>query len=406
MKYLVVLCDGMADISNEKLNGKTPLMAAKKPNMDFLAKNAEQVGLVNTVPFKMSPGSDTANLSVLGYDPKQYYSGRSPFEAISMGVNLLDNDITFRCNLVTLSNENKFADKIMLDYCAEEISTQEAKILIEHLASKLNTNEINFFPGITYRHCLRWRNGAQGDYNLTPPHDITGNAIKDYLPKGKNADMILKLMEKSEEILKNHPVNNARKMKGLRQATHIWLWGMGTKPKLPDFNKKYGVNAAVVAAVDLIKGIGINANMKTIPVEGATGNICTNYRGKADAVLEAFKSGFNFVYLHIEAPDECGHRGELENKIKAIELIDEKVLGYLLPELKKLKEDYRILVLPDHPTPVSTMTHSSDAVPFMIFDSRNKYPAGFSYDEEKVKKSGLIISEGHTLMERFIKNRN
>lgn len=406
MKYLVVLCDGMADLPNEKLDGKTPLMAAKKPNIDFLAKNAEEVGLVKTVPNNLSPGSDTANLAVLGYNPEQYLTGRSPYEAVSLGINLTDNDITFRCNLVTLSNEENFDDKVMIDYSADEITTEEAKVLIEHLAGKLNTKELNFFPGITYRHCLRWRNGAKGDYKLTPPHDIIGKKLKDYLPKGKNAEAILSLMEKSTQILKDHPINTARKLKGLRQATNIWLWGMGTKPKLPDFNKKYGVNGAVISAVDLIKGMAIIANMKNIDVEGATGNLNTNFQGKAKAASEAFKSGYDFVFLHFEAPDECGHRGELENKIKAIELIDEKVLGYLLPELKKSKEDYRILVLPDHPTPVSLMTHTNDPVPFLIYDSRNKYPAGHSYDEQAVKKSELIVTKGYTLMDRFIKNRN
>lgn len=405
MKYVVVLCDGMADLPIPSLNGKTPLMAAKKPNMDFLAKNGE-VGLVKTVPGSLSPGSDTANLSVLGYNPEEYYSGRSPLEAVSMGINLTNNDITFRCNLVTLSNEEKYADKIMVDYSADEIPTAEAKVLIEFLAEKLNTNELNFFTGMSYRHCLRWRNGTKGEYLLTPPHDISGQKIKNYLPKGTNAEAILSLMEKSSQLLKTHPINTNRMLKGLRPATSIWLWGMGTKPALRNFNEKYGVNGAVISAVDLIKGIGILANMKVINVEGATGNLNTNYEGKAKAAIDAFKNGFNFAFVHIEAPDECGHRGELDNKIKAIELIDKKVLGYLLPELKKLKEDYRIMVLPDHPTPVSTMMHSKDPVPFIIYDSRLVHPAGYSYDEEAVKKSAIIITNGYTLMDRFIKNKN
>lgn len=399
MKYVVILGDGMADYPVPQLDNKTPLQYAKKPNIDELAKKSV-IGLVKTVPDGIPPGSDAANLSVMGYSPKKYYTGRSPLEAVSMGIELSDTDVALRCNLVTLSEHEDYANKTMIDYSSDEISTEEARVLIEAVNQALKTDTITFYPGISYRHCMVWDNGKTG-LGCTPPHDILERKITDFLPK-ESSGLLLDLMIKSYDILSQHPVNIARQQKGLRPANSIWLWGEGKKPMLSSFKEKYSISGSVISAVDLLKGIGICAGLTSIDVEGATGNIHTNFSGKAAAALEALKTD-DFVYVHIEAPDECGHRYEVENKPRSIELIDEKVVGPILEGIKAFG-DYRILVLPDHPTPLSLRTHTSEPVPFILYDSTDEKVSGVTgYDEEQAKTSGVFIEEGYTLMDLFIK---
>ncbi len=401
MKYVVILGDGMADYPIPQLNNKTPLQFAKKPNIDYFAKHG-QVGLVRTVPEGIPPGSDAANLSVMGYNPKIYYSGRSPLEAVSMGIRLSDTDVTFRCNLVTLSDDEEYSNKTMIDYSADEISTDEARELITEVNRYLKTQDLSFYPGISYRHCLVWNNGPI-EFNLTPPHDILEKKITGYLPEGEHANIVLNLMTESSRFLKDHPVNKARVSRGLRPANSIWLWGQGKKPALSSFKEKYDLNGSVVSAVDLIKGIGICAGLRSIDVEGATGNIHTNFTGKAKAALKELESGQDFVYIHIEAPDECGHRHEIENKARSIELIDQQVIGTLLEGLNKF-DDYRILVLPDHPTPLSLRTHTSEPVPFILYQKSAEVSSGVDgYDEFQAQSTGVYINDGYTLMDRFIK---
>ena len=380
MKYIVMLGDGMADLPIAQLGGKTPLQVAHKPNMDFLAQNGV-VGMVQTVPQGMSPGSDTANLSVMGYDPKIYYSGRSPLEAVSMGIQLQPQDVTFRCNLVTLSDEALYEDTHMVDYSAGEISTEEAAELITFLNAEMQTEFAQLFAGISYRHCLVLRNANLGSA-CTPPHDISLQPIAGHLPTGTYGELLLGMMKRSRELLVQHPVNLARKQNGLPMATSCWFWGEGVKPSLDLFSEKFGVTGGVISAVDLLKGIGICAGLKSVDVEGATGNIHTNFVGKAQAAVELLQNGYDFVYVHVEAPDEYGHRHDLENKIKAIEKIDELVLGTLLPKLSAMQEPYAILLMPDHPTPIDTMTHSSDPVPFALYRSNKKVDSGVAQYSE------------------------
>lgn len=401
LKYAVVLCDGMADYPVEALSGKTPMSVAKKDTMNSLAAVAE-VGLVKTVAEGLKPGSDVANLSVMGYDPKQYYTGRSPLEAASIGIDLKESDVTLRCNLVTLSDEVNYEDKTMVDYCADDISTEEARELIEFIQSKLGDLEFKFYSGVSYRHCLVWNNGEPKPGELTPPHDISGRKITDYIPKGEYTDKLYDLMKKSYNLLKDHPVNKKRIENGHRPANSIWLWGEGQKPLLDSFEKKFGLKGAVISAVDLLKGIGICAGMETPEVEGATGYIDTNFTGKLNAAIDSLKNGCDFAYIHVEAPDECGHRGEQSNKIKAIEIIDEKILKPLVAELEKMG-DFAVMVLPDHPTPLSIRTHCSDPVPYMIYRSNDKKDSGVTvWDEESSKATGVYIENGHTLMNRFL----
>ncbi len=401
MKYLVLLGDGMSDYKNEKLGGKTPLDIANKPNIDYLAKKGI-LGMAKTVPDSLKPGSDVANLSVMGYDPLVYYTGRSPLEAASMRVKLLPTDITFRCNLVTLSDEENYEDKTMLDYSAGEITTDEAKSIIKSVAEAFDTEEIQFHSGISYRHLMVWH-GASMDFELTPPHDITNKKIIEHLPGGKYADIILSLMKKSADLLKNHPVNVERIKKGLNPANSIWIWGEGTAPALDDFESKYGVKGSVVSAVDLVKGIGVCGNLDVIDVDGATGTYHTNFEGKAKATLDAFKNGKDLVYLHFEGPDECGHQGDEKGKIEAIERIDKRALEPILSGLKELGEDYSILVMPDHPTPLSIRTHSRDAVPFILYRSNDeKNNPDYVYTEECAQSTGVEISRGHELMKMLI----
>lgn len=403
LKYLVVLADGMADYPVSELNSKTPLQVSKKPNMDRLAQQGE-VGLVRTVPPGLPPGSDVANLAVMGYDPRQYYTGRSPLEAISIGVDLALTDVAFRCNLVTLSDAPTVAEMVMVDYSAGEISTKEAEILIKDLAKELNSEEISFYPGVSYRHLMVWHNGPSG-CRLTPPHDISDRQIGDFLPQGDRSAKLFSLMERSRSILKNHPLNLKRKDMGLRPANSIWFWGAGTKPNIVSFAEKYGLKGSVVSAVDLTKGLGISAGLKVVNVPGATGNIHTNFQGKAQAVLKAFAEGDDFVYLHIEAPDEAGHQGDFKAKIQAIEKIDAEVLGPILNGLPKISGDYKILLLPDHPTPITLKTHVADAVPFVIYQSGKNNAEGSTafFDEVTAAATGIFLEEGYCLMDRFIK---
>ncbi len=401
MKYILVLGDGMADWPLDALGGKTPLQAAQKPLLDELSKKST-IGTVHTVPQGMPAGSDVANLSVFGFDPRRYYTGRSPLEAVSMGLNLSQEDTALRCNLVTLSPEEDYTQKEMLDYSSGEITTEESTELMLAVAQALNSEGIAFYPGISYRHCLVWRNGPL-DIQLTPPHDISGKKIASFLPKGPGAETALNLMERSCEILKNHPVNKKRVERGLNPATSLWLWGQGKKPSIPLFVEKYGLCGSVISAVDLIKGIGIVSGMKSVDVEGATGNIHTNFKGKAEAALNELRQGRDFVYIHIEAPDECGHQGQLKEKIRSIELIDSLVLDTLIKGMEGW-DDYRLMVLPDHPTPIATRTHCADPVPFMIYDSRRQdaIDSQAVYTEAYAHSTGFCVKEGHTLMDLFL----
>lgn len=403
MKYVVILGDGMADYPMAELDNRTPLQAAVKPNIDTLASRGT-VGLVKTVPQGIPPGSDAANLSVMGYNPKIYYTGRSPLEAVSMGIELLPTDVALRCNLVYLSeDEAQYTGKTMIDYSSDEISTGEAGILIEAVNSALKTETVSFYPGISYRHCMVWNNGNTG-LGCTPPHDILEKKITDFLPK-EPSGLLLDLMKKSYEILKDHPVNQARKERGLRPANSIWLWGEGKKPALASFKEKYNISGTMISAVDLLKGIGLCAGLESVDVEGATGNIHTNFLGKAKAAVEALDSGRDFVYVHVEAPDECGHRFEIENKVKSIELLDSQIVAPILEGLKKYDE-YRVLVLPDHPTPLSLRTHTSEPVPFILYDRTHEIQSpAESYDEFQAKKSGVVIEDGFTLMDLFINGK-
>ena len=398
MKYLIILGDGMADYKRDDLGGRTPLQYAHTPNMDRLAEMGT-VGLVKTVPDGLPPGSDVANLCVMGYDPLVYYTGRSPLEAVSMGVKLNDDDVAFRCNLVTLSNEQNYQEKTMVDYSAGEIQSDRAAQMILDLDSHFDKEGMKFYPGISYRHLLVWNKGpAKSD--LTPPHDISGRKITEYLPTGEGGDVLLSLMKESNRLLNLHPGNTGHPE--AKPANSVWFWGQGTTPALTKFRDQFGVTGAVISAVDLIKGIGICADMEVIEVEGATGNIHTNFAGKASAAIEALKKGTDFVYLHIEAPDEAGHQGSTDIKVKAIEEIDRQVLGPLMEQMKEFS-DYKIMVLPDHPTPLSLMTHTSDPVPFVTYDSRNpKKNVGLTYCEDNAVK-GPYIERGHELMEKFIK---
>jgi 2,3-bisphosphoglycerate-independent phosphoglycerate mutase len=349
----------------------------------------------------MPPGSDVANLSVFGYEPGIYYTGRSPFEAASMGISMADIDIALRCNLVTLSPEDSYEEKTMVDYSSGEITTREAHELIDTIAAELNSEIFSFYAGISYRHCLIWKNGEDG-VSFTPPHDISGKKIASFLPKGEKSDVFISLMKQSEKILKNHPVNLLRKKNGLNPASSIWLWGQGKKPKLDQFGKKYNLTGSVISAVDLIHGIGILAGLKPVHVEGATGNIHTNYIGKAKAALNELENGSDFVYIHVEAPDECGHQGLVKEKIQSIEKIDSELLAPLLEGL--VKWNYSILLLPDHPTPISTRTHSREPVPFAIYRSTGNINSGTTlrFTEKDAASTGVFIEQGHTLVDRLL----
>ncbi len=400
MKYVVVLYDGMADYPVPVLDGKTPMMVAKKPNLDYLAQRAE-VGLVRTVAEGLKPGSDVANMSVMGFDPMKYYTGRSPLEAASIGIDMKKTDVSLRCNLVTLSEDDKpYEEKTIEDYCADDISTEEAEEIIKTIEEELGNEVFKFYPGVSYRHCLIWDNGTTDLGKMTPPHDITGKVITDYLSASENAKPLLEMMKKSYDILKDHPVNIARKAKGKRPANSIWLWGEGTRPAFSSFEEVTGIKGGVVSAVDLIKGIGGCAEMEVAEVEGATGYIDTNFEGKAEAGLDILKRN-DLVYIHFEATDECGHRNEPENKVRAIEMIDERVLPILFEGLK-VYDDYKIMVLPDHPTPIVTRTHASDPVPYLIYHKNGEIEGVETINEETAANTGNFIDFGPGIMKHFI----
>lgn len=400
MKYAVILYDGMADYPVPQLGGKTPMEVAKKPLFDAMGKKGE-VGLVKTVDDSLKPGSDVANLSVLGFDPTVSYTGRSPLEAVSIGVKLNDTDVTLRCNLVTLSDDEKYEDKTMIDYSAGDISTADAEILIKAVQEHFGNDTFTFYPGVAYRHCLLWRNGTTDLGTMTPPHDISDRVIGKYLSTSENAAELIKMMKESYDILSAHPLNKERVKKGLRPANSIWLWGEGTKPRLGTFYDTYGLHGTMISAVDLLKGIGICAGMDVPEVEGATGYIDTNFEGKAKCAADALANGSDFVYLHFEAPDECGHRAEPENKVRSIELIDEQVLPIIMAELEK-HGDYKIMILPDHPTPIVTKTHARDAVPFMIYHKNAEREGVDSVNENSAKGTGIYYPTGVSLMKHFL----
>jgi 2,3-bisphosphoglycerate-independent phosphoglycerate mutase len=395
MKYVVVLGDGMADEPIEELGGKTPLEYAKTPKMDELSKRSE-IGLIHTIPEGMSPGSDTANLSVIGYNPKIYYTGRSPLEALSIGVDMKDTDIAIRCNIVTVSEDDKpYEEKTIIDHSSSEISTKDAAILLEAVKKELQTDIFKYYLGTSYRHLLIWDQGLVVD--LIPPHDVLGQLIGQYLPK---EEALKAMMKKSYDVLVNHPINIARKEKGLNPANSIWFWGAGTRPALSSFEEKNHKKGAKISAVDLLKGIAVGAGMLNIEVEGANGTLETNYEGKAMAAVDVLTNqDYDFVYIHVEAPDEMGHQGSVERKVKAIEYLDQRVIKVVSEELDAKNVDYRMIVLPDHPTPIRVRTHTSDPIPYMLYDSTNQLNKNWNYNEAEAKLSENCIKEGHTTMD-------
>lgn len=402
MKYVVVLGDGMADYKLSALQGKTCLEYAHTPNFDELAPHAE-VGLFRTVPNGFKPGSDVANMSVMGFDPAKYYTGRSPLEAVAMGIELKDTDVTLRANLVTLAGDGAYEDMTMADYSAGEITTAEARELINYLKKELDGDGLTLYPGVSYRHCLVAENGKTG-HALTPPHDISDRKITTYLPKGPCAQKYLALMKKSHELLKDHPVNRARVAAGKNPANSLWLWGEGTKPGLENFNAKTGLKGGVISAVDLVKGIALLAGMKFIPVEGATGNYDTNFLGKAEAAAhELLAGGLDYVYIHMEGPDECGHHGDTGHKIFSIEQIDGLVVKTLKEAFERAGEDYCMLICPDHPTPCTIKTHVADPVPYMLYTNvKNLGNGAKRYTEDEGKNTGVFIEKGYTLLDRML----
>lgn len=402
MKYAVLLCDGMADVPVPVLGGKTPMEAAEIPHMDTLFRTA-LTGLATTVPEGYPAGSDVANLSVFGYAPEIHYTGRSPLEAVSMGLHMRDGEAALRCNLVTLGGEGSLAQRVMADYSAGEISMEESRELMTDLATTLDGPDWSFHAGISYRHCMLWMNGPL-DTELTPPHDISGNPVITHLPKGPGADTIRALMERAMEILAAHPVNQRRVAEGKNPANAIWLWGQGSKPSLPLFEAQYGLRGAVISAVDLIKGIGLAAGLTSIDVPGATGNYHTNYRGKADAALTVLKTDADFVYIHVEAPDECGHQGQVEQKVDSLSRIDAELLTPLLKGLGEMGP-FRLLIMPDHPTPLHLRTHTREPVPFLLYDSRMDQSVsgqGTEFSERTAAASGLYLPKAHTLMGKLL----
>ena len=405
MKYLVLIPDGMADIGIAQLDGLTPMQKAYKPCMDALAKES-LVGTVSNVPEGMVPESDTANMAILSFDPKVYSRGRSPLEAVSMGIDMQPDETAFRCNLVTLSeDEDQYEDRIMIDHSADEITTEEADELIKALQEHFGNQDRKFYTGVSYRHCLIWKNRPDS-YPFMRPHDILGKRIRDYLPVAEGGEEYYAFMKESYKVLKDHPINQARRARGLRPANSAWLWSPGQKPALPSFREKWGIDGAVISAVDLIKGIGLCAGMRSIDVPGATGNVHTNYDGKAQAAIDAFEAGIEFVYVHVEGPDECGHRGEIENKVLSIELIDQKILKPVYEYLVKSGDDFKILVLPDHPTPIEIRTHSSSPVPFMLYDSKKEHAGVSCFDEQSASATGISIEHGHDLLDIVIEKKN
>lgn len=397
MKYVVILGDGMADYPLDEIGGKTPLEYAKTETLDTLASVSE-IGLVHTIPDGMSPGSDTANLSVIGYDPKIYYSGRSPLEALSIGVDMEATDISFRCNIVTLSeDEEEYEKKTIIDHSSDEISTEDAAVLLQAVKEAFEDNEYKYYVGTSYRHLTIWKNGKV--LPLTPPHDILTKVIGEYLPEdAKLRDM----MKRSYDILANHPINIERRKKGLNPANSIWFWGAGTRPALSSFEEKNKKTGVMISAVDLLKGIAVGAGLKNIDVEGANGGLHTNYKGKADAAVKALlDDGYDFAYIHVEAPDEMGHQGSMERKIQAIEFLDSQVIKTVVEAFESKGEDLRLLVLPDHPTPIVLRTHSSESVPYLLYDSTDKKESVLKYNEKDAKTGGIYVAEGHKLIDHL-----
>lgn len=402
MKYLVILGDGMADRPIESLGNKTPLEYANTPKMDELASKGE-IGTVHTIPDGMKPGSDTANLSVLGYDPRKYYSGRSPLEALSIGVPMKDTDIALRCNIVTLSEEeDNYGDRTIIDHSSGEISTEECAVLLEAVKKEMENDIFHFYVGTSYRHCLIWENGETLD--LVQPHDILGQKIGDKLPENK---ALREMMERSYDILVNHPINVERKKKGLNPANSCWFWGAGTKPALYPFEERAHVKGAMISAVDLLKGIAVGSSMKVVTVEGANGGLDTNYEGKAQAAIDVLtKEDCDFVYVHLEGPDEMGHQGSVGKKVKAIEYLDDRIIRPIAEGLAQAGEDFRMVILPDHPTPISIRTHSSDDVPYLLYDSTNERRESWHYNEREAAAAGNMIMEGHRLIDYLLGREN
>lgn len=398
MKYLVILGDGMADRPIESLGNKTPLEYAKTPTMDELAAKGE-IGMVHTIPDGMKPGSDTANLSVLGYDPRKYYSGRSPLEALSIGVPMKDTDVALRCNIVTLSEEeDTYEERTMIDHSASEISTEDCAVLLEAVRKELETDIYRFYLGTSYRHCLIWDHGEVVD--LVQPHDILGQKIGDKLPKQKD---LYDMMKKSYDILVNHPINIERKKRGLHPANSCWFWGAGTKPSLSPFEEKTHLKGAMISAVDLLKGIAVGSSMKVITVDGANGGLDTNYEGKAQAAVDVLtKDNYDFVYVHLEGPDEMGHQGSVEKKVTAIERLDSRIIKPIVEGLEAAGEDFRMVILPDHPTPICIRTHSSESVPYLLYDSTKPRTETWHYNEKEAAQTDNFIEKGHKLIEYLL----
>ena len=401
MKYIVMLGDGMADEPLQELGGKTPLEYADTETMDRLAAKSE-IGMAHTIPEGMNPGSDTANLAVLGYNPRLYYTGRSPLEALSIGVDMKETDVALRCNLVTLSEEAgiPYEERTIIDHSSDEISTEDAAILLEAVRKELENDTYKFYVGTSYRHLLIWDKGMVVD--LVPPHDHLGSVIKEYLPED---EMLLEMMKKSYDILENHPLNVERRKKGLNPANSCWFWGAGTRPALTSFAEKTHLKGAMISAVDLLKGIAVGAEMQNIEVEGANGGLHTNYEGKSKAAVDTLlKDGNDFVYIHLEAPDEMGHQGSVERKVQAIENMDSRLIKPLVEALDASGEDYRLLIMPDHPTPICIRTHSSNPVPFMLYDSRKDLKKDWHYNEREASESGnIVVEEGYQLIDRLIR---
>lgn len=397
MKYIVVLGDGMADEPIEELGGKTPLEYADTPTMDKYSKMSE-IGMVHTIPDGMSPGSDTANLAVLGYNPRKYYTGRSPLEALSIGVDMKTTDVALRCNIVTVSTDDKpYEEKTIIDHSSSEISTEDAAVLLDAVRKELEDDTYKFYVGTSYRHLTIWDKGEV--VPLTPPHDILGKVIGEYLPQ----DAVLReMMKKSYDILSNHPINVERMKKGLNPANSIWFWGAGTKPCVTSFEEKNHKKGVMISAVDLLKGIAVGAGMKVVVVEGADGSLHTNYEGKADAAVKALLSdGYDFAYIHVEAPDEMGHQGSYERKIQAIQFLDERIIKRIIDAFEQSGEDFRMLIMPDHPTPVHLRTHTSNPIPYMLYDSSDKKNGKYDYNEKCGKESGIFVEEGYTLINKL-----
>ncbi len=398
MKYIVILGDGMADEPIEVLGGKTPLEAAATPTMDDLAGKGEQ-GLVKTVPASMKPGSDVANLAVLGYDPEANYSGRSPLEALSVGVNMEDTDVIFRCNIVTVTEGEPYSEKTILDHSSGEISTADADILMDAVRAAFNNEHFSFYTGTSYRHITVWKEGRVVD--LIPPHDHLGEQIGSYLPQ---EPLLREMMEKSFDILNNHPLNLQRAKDGKNKANSLWFWGAGTKPSLGSFKAKTGLEGVMISAVDLLKGIAVGAGMESIDVEGANGSLETNYEGKADAAVKALlEDGKDFAYIHVEGPDEMGHQGNTAHKILSIEYLDSRLIARVKKAMDESGEPYRMLILPDHPTPISCRTHTSDPVPYILYDSTMERRKISRYSEKEAAATGIFEPTGYKLMDKFLK---